>query len=158
MRLASLFGIRRDRRGVTVVEFALVAPVMLLMIMGLGELAYEGYVESVLTGAVQKAGRDSTIQGAAARTGLPIAQSAAIAIKTRTIRISPSPSRNCAPIRDIRPEFQFPNGVLWSRPAGARVLPKGTFHESHCVACRHKSVVRGRRLWRGYDAAGSNGG
>ena len=60
--------IAADARGVTIVEFALVAPVMLLMIMGLGELAYEGYVESVLTGAVQKAGRDSTIQGAAAIT------------------------------------------------------------------------------------------
>ncbi|MBA2935897.1 pilus assembly protein [Sphingomonas sp. CGMCC 1.13654] len=55
-----------DARGVTIVEFALVAPVMLLMIMGLGELAYDAYVQVVLTGAMQKAGRDSTIQGASA--------------------------------------------------------------------------------------------
>lgn len=53
-----------DIRGVTIVEFALVAPVMLLLIMALGELAYEAYVDVVLTGAMQKAGRDSTIQGA----------------------------------------------------------------------------------------------
>lgn len=54
--------------GATVIEFAIITPVMLTMIMGLGELAYQGYVQSVLTGAIQKAGRDSTIQGAAAQT------------------------------------------------------------------------------------------
>jgi Flp pilus assembly protein TadG len=54
-----------DRRGVTIVEFALVAPVMLLMSLGLADLTYRTYVQSVLTGALQKAGRDSTIQGSA---------------------------------------------------------------------------------------------
>lgn len=55
-----------DERGVTVVEFALILPVMLLMLMGFMELAYEGYVKAVLVGALQKAGRDSTIQGSTA--------------------------------------------------------------------------------------------
>lgn len=53
----------RDVRGATIIEFAIVAPVMLLLIMGFCELTYEGYVKSVLAGAMQKAGRDSTIQG-----------------------------------------------------------------------------------------------
>lgn len=52
----------RDRRGVTVVEFAFVAPIMIMLIMGMGELMYQPYVQSVLTGAVQKAGRDSAIE------------------------------------------------------------------------------------------------
>ena len=38
--------------------------------MGLSELAYQGYIQSVLTGAVQKAGRDSTIQGNGAQTSV----------------------------------------------------------------------------------------
>ena len=59
--------LRRDRRGATQIEFAIIAPVMLTLIMGLGELAYQGYVQSVLTGAIQKAGRDSSIQGASAQ-------------------------------------------------------------------------------------------
>ena len=59
----------RDERGATIIEFALVLPVMLTLIMGLGELTYQQYVQSVLTGAVQKAGRDSTIQGAVNQTG-----------------------------------------------------------------------------------------
>lgn len=54
----------RDRRGVTVVEFAFVLPVMLVLMMGMMELGYQAYVQSVITGAVQKAGRDSGIQGA----------------------------------------------------------------------------------------------
>ena len=56
--------LRRDRRGVTVVEFAFVLPVMLVLMMGMMELGYQAYVQSVITGAVQKAGRDSGIQGA----------------------------------------------------------------------------------------------
>lgn len=64
-RLPSL---ARDRRGVTVVEFALILPVMLVLMMGMMELGYQAYVQSVITGAVQKAGRDSGIQGATPAT------------------------------------------------------------------------------------------
>ena len=55
----------REQSGVTIVEFGLVAPVMLLLIMGLGDMLYQGYLQSILTGAVQKAGRDSGIEGGA---------------------------------------------------------------------------------------------
>ena len=63
-----LRALRDDRRGATVIEFAIVTPVMLTLIMGMGELAYQGYVQSMLTGSVQKAGRDSTIQGNGTQT------------------------------------------------------------------------------------------
>jgi Flp pilus assembly protein TadG len=45
-------------------EFALVAPVALLMAMALCDIAYQLYMQSVLAGLVQKVGRDATIQGA----------------------------------------------------------------------------------------------
>ena len=51
-----------DSRGVTIVEFALVAPVMLLLLMGVMDLCYRLYVQSILTGAVQRAGRDSGLE------------------------------------------------------------------------------------------------
>lgn len=65
---ALLRRLRADARGVTVIEFAFVAPTMCLLLMGLCDLTYQSYVQSILTGALQKAGRDSTIQGATART------------------------------------------------------------------------------------------
>lgn len=55
-----------DRRGISAVEFGMLAPVLVLMLMGLGDLTYRAYVQVILDGAMQKAGRDSTIQGASA--------------------------------------------------------------------------------------------
>lgn len=52
----------RDRRGVSTIEFAMLAPVMFLVIFGLGELLYQAYVRAVLEGAVVKAGRDSSLE------------------------------------------------------------------------------------------------
>ena len=64
----ALRALSRNSRGVTVVEFAIVAPVMMMLLMGLSDLAYQIYAQSILNGALQKAGRDATIQGAANNT------------------------------------------------------------------------------------------
>lgn len=53
----------RDTRGATIVEFAIVAPVMMMLLMGLCDLAYQIYAQSILSGAMQKAGRDAALQG-----------------------------------------------------------------------------------------------
>lgn len=55
----------REKRGVTIVEFALVAPVLLAVIMGGYELAYQGYVQSVVEGELRKAGRSNSLERAA---------------------------------------------------------------------------------------------
>lgn len=60
--------LRRDRRGTTIIEFAIVAPVMMILLMGISDLAYQVYAQSILNGALQKAGRDSAIQGGAQNT------------------------------------------------------------------------------------------
>jgi len=52
----------QDDRGVTAVEFALLAPVFVLMIMGFFDLAHRTYATAILQGALQKAGRDSTLE------------------------------------------------------------------------------------------------
>lgn len=64
-RLRSL---ARDSRGATIVEFAIVAPVMMILLMGISDLAYQVYAQSILNGAMQKAARDSSIQGGAENT------------------------------------------------------------------------------------------
>jgi Flp pilus assembly pilin Flp len=53
-----------DEQGATIVEFALVAPVLVTLLMGLFDMGYNLYTASVLQGAIQKAARDSTIEGA----------------------------------------------------------------------------------------------
>lgn len=55
----------RDERGVTVVEFAIVAPVMGLMLLGAFDIAHTLYMRAVLQGIVQKTARDSTLEDAA---------------------------------------------------------------------------------------------
>jgi Flp pilus assembly protein TadG len=57
--------IARESAGATLVEFAFVAPVLVLMIFGLFDIAHTQYSASILNGALQKAGRDITLQSAA---------------------------------------------------------------------------------------------
>jgi len=53
----------RDTRGATAIEFVLLAPAILTLLMGLMEISYQVSVRALLHGAVIKAGRDSAIEG-----------------------------------------------------------------------------------------------
>jgi hypothetical protein len=53
-----------DESGVTVVEFALVAPVFLLMLLGIFNLGHLAYAQAVLNGSVQNAARSSALETA----------------------------------------------------------------------------------------------
>lgn len=68
MNARSISTLGRDRSGVTAVEFGLIAPVFLIMAMGIFDLAYTMYVNSMMQGAIQKVARDSTIEGAGINT------------------------------------------------------------------------------------------
>ncbi|WP_197426310.1 TadE/TadG family type IV pilus assembly protein [Erythrobacter sp. CCH5-A1] len=61
---AFLRQLRDDREGVTLVEFAFVGPVLILMLMGLFDIAHTQYTSAVLYGAMQKAARDYTLESA----------------------------------------------------------------------------------------------
>ena len=54
--------LRSDKNGATIVEFAMVSPVLLLVLMGIFDLAFNLYLDAVLQGAMQKAGRDGSIE------------------------------------------------------------------------------------------------
>jgi len=58
--------IAADRRGATIIEFAMVIPVLMILLMGLFDLLHQIYAQSILDGALQKAARDSAIEGGAA--------------------------------------------------------------------------------------------
>lgn len=54
-----------DARGATIVEFALIAPMLFVLLLGSLDVAHTLYMQAVLQGAVQKAARDSTLETAA---------------------------------------------------------------------------------------------
>lgn len=77
----------RDERGVTVAEFGMLAPVLVLTLMGLFDMAYNFYADTMVEGAVQNAARSSTIENNANN---PAALDAAV---TRAVRgVVPSAS------------------------------------------------------------------
>jgi len=52
----------RDRRAVSAVEFGMTAPILFLVVFGTLQVAQSYYVRTVLTGAVNSAGRKSSLQ------------------------------------------------------------------------------------------------
>ncbi|BDI60845.1 TadE/TadG family type IV pilus assembly protein [Qipengyuania nanhaisediminis] len=55
--------IRGNEDGMTVVEFALIAPTFLLLMMGTFDMGHMVYANAVLNGAVQTAARDASLEG-----------------------------------------------------------------------------------------------
>lgn len=51
-----------DRRGATIIEFAMIAPVMGILLLGGFQVAHTLYMRAVLQGIVQKVGRDSSLE------------------------------------------------------------------------------------------------
>ncbi|MFN3516859.1 MAG: TadE/TadG family type IV pilus assembly protein, partial [Novosphingobium sp.] len=63
-RFGSLSRIGQDEAGVSAVEFTLVAPVFLSLVIGIFDLGQMAYGISVTNGAVEKAARDSALESA----------------------------------------------------------------------------------------------
>lgn len=58
----------RDERGATLVEFAMVAPVLVLAVLGLMDMGYNYYIQAQLQGTVQQAARNATLERALTAT------------------------------------------------------------------------------------------
>lgn len=58
-----LVRLARDDKGVTLIEFAMVVPVLAVLLMGLFDLGYRSYAASVLQGALHDAARTATVGG-----------------------------------------------------------------------------------------------
>lgn len=58
--------IRKDERGAYMIEFALVMPTFLMLVMGTFDLGVQMYMKSVLAGAVEQAARANSLEGNAA--------------------------------------------------------------------------------------------
>lgn len=58
-----------NKEGATLTEFGFVAPILILMVMGIFDLAHSQYTTALVNGAMQKAGRDLTLESAGANQG-----------------------------------------------------------------------------------------
>jgi Flp pilus assembly pilin Flp len=67
-RTARPASLRRDTRGVTAVEFGIIAPVMCLFLVGAFDMAHSLYMTAVLQGVVQKTARDGSMEAGTAAT------------------------------------------------------------------------------------------
>lgn len=63
MRALSLLG---NDRGIAATEFALIAPIFALLMMGSAYIAHTLYMQTVLQGTIQKAARDSSLESGTA--------------------------------------------------------------------------------------------
>lgn len=72
----------RDQRGLTIIEFAYIAPTLLVLMMGTFDMGYRSYISNVLQGEVQKAARDATLEGGAGTTSALDAK-----VQTQTSRV-----------------------------------------------------------------------
>ncbi|MFM6854875.1 MAG: TadE/TadG family type IV pilus assembly protein [Sphingopyxis sp.] len=54
--------LRRDERGAYMIEFALIMPTFLMLVMGTFDLGFQMYAKAVLAGAVEAAARSNTLE------------------------------------------------------------------------------------------------
>jgi len=55
--------LRRDESGATIVEFALILPVMCILMLGTLDLGYRSYVTSIVQGSLHEGARMATVGG-----------------------------------------------------------------------------------------------
>jgi hypothetical protein len=60
--------LRSDEDGVSILEFALIAPVVIMMVLGSMDIGHSLFVRATLDGAVQNAARSSSLEGATSLT------------------------------------------------------------------------------------------
>jgi Flp pilus assembly pilin Flp len=64
MMMRNIKHFRTDQDGTSVMEFGLIAPVAVMMMLGTMDIGHTYYVRSVLDGAMQNVARDSSLEGA----------------------------------------------------------------------------------------------
>jgi Flp pilus assembly protein TadG len=81
----------RGERGAAAVEFALVVPLLLLLVLGIAEFGRAYNIESVLAGAAREGARSMALQNnaTAARSAVQLA-APSLGLTTGQISISPS--------------------------------------------------------------------
>ncbi|WP_267396729.1 TadE/TadG family type IV pilus assembly protein [Sphingomonas sp. GC_Shp_1] len=129
----------RENRGVTIVEFAIVAPCLMLIMMGLLSLGLRAYIGIQLQGALEQAARQVTV-GTTTTTAMVTAS-----VKAQVNRIMPRASVTVVPTS----YYDFAH-VGKPEPITTDTAPLGTYNTGDCF-----QDLNGNGTW---DAdAGSSG-
>lgn len=129
----------KDSRGVTIVEFAIVAPCLMLIMMGLLSIGLRAYIGIQLQGALEQAARQVTV-GTTTTTAMVTAS-----VKTQVNRIMPRATVIVVPTS----YYDFAH-VGKPEPITTDTAPLGTYNKGDCF-----QDLNGNGTW---DAdAGSSG-
>ena len=60
--IGRLIHVHRDERGTTVLEFAIILPAFMLLLLGCFDIGYQVYLTALLNGEIQKSARDATLE------------------------------------------------------------------------------------------------
>ncbi|MFD1951121.1 TadE family protein [Sphingomonas arantia] len=105
-----------DHRGATIIEFAIVAPVLIILLFGLLDLGYDVYVKAQLEGAMEQAGRNSTLE-TNAKSGAAIDAFVESRVRNVVSRATFVPKRMAyAAFKDVQKEESYSD----NKPANGR--------------------------------------
>jgi len=119
--------IGRDERGATIVEFAMILPVMCILLLGVFDLGYRSYATSIIQGALHEAGRMATVGNVnmtqidarvRARLSDFAGPRATIAIATESTYDFGSVRRAEKLLIDVAPLGAYNNGDCWEEVTG----------------------------------------
>ncbi len=120
--------LKPDTRGVTAVEFALVAPVLITMIIGGLDLGYQAYARSVLQGALNDMARTGSLEGPDLHcSGETTEAQIACAVKKRSNTVA----RNATYDFDIKSYYEF-SGVGQGEKLVTDYNHNGRYDEGDC--------------------------
>lgn len=106
----------RNRRGATLVEFAFVAPVFFLLVLGIFEFGRAMMVQALLTCAAQQGARAGSLDGAQ-NSDVSTAVNNYLSdggISGATSTVSPSPPSSANPGQDVKVTVSIPySSISW---------------------------------------------
>lgn len=138
-----LRALRDDERGATIVEFAIVAPVMGLVLLGGFDVGHSLYMRSVLQGVLQKAARDSALETGSAEAQLQLVD--------KKVKLQVSAIANNAKIDITRRYYRTFSDVAAAK-AETWTDANG---DGRCDNGESFTDTNGNNVW---DADGGNGG
>lgn len=75
----------RDERAATLTEFGFVGPILIVMLVGIFDLAHTQYTAAMVNGAMQKAGRDISLE-----TGVKTQKEVEARVKAAILSVAPN--------------------------------------------------------------------